>query len=350
MTTATLVRDAAPDVVLRALLARPGVTGVEWVAAQYDSTVGGNTVEGPGRGAAVVRLAGTKRGLAMAVHGNAAISALDPHLGAALSVAQAVRSVAVTGARPLGVTDCLNFGDPTSPEEFWTFREAVRGIADACRGLGLPVVGGNVSFYNASPSGAIPPTPQIGVVGLLDDLAARLGPAFAADADHIALVGRGGEGLAGSAFADLVRPAADDALPELDLAREAALHRFLIASAERRLLTAARDVGTGGVVLATARMALWGDRGAELAPGLPLDTVTLFGEGPSRVVVTYAAAHEAAVTDLAQAQGVDLRPMGVTGGDRLIVRAPDGSALLDIGLSELRRSSAPALPLMAGRA
>jgi phosphoribosylformylglycinamidine synthase subunit PurL len=348
-TTATFARGSTPDLVLRALLARPGVSGVGWVVAQYDSTVGGNTVEGPGRGAAVVRLAGTKRGLVMAVDGNAAVSKLDPYLGAALSVAQAVRTVAVTGARPLGVTDCLNFGDPTSPDEFWAFREAVRGIADACRALGLPVVGGNVSFYNASPSGAIPPTPQIGVVGLLDDLAARIGPAFGAD-DHVALVGAGGGGLAGSAFADLAGPATDDALPELDLAREAALHRFLIAVAQRRLVTSAQGVGTGGVVLAIARMAMWGDRGAELKPGFPWDTVTLFGEGPSRAVITYAATQEAAVRDLAHAQGVDLTPLGVTGGDRLIVRAADGPALIDIGLSELRRSSAPALPLMAGRA
>jgi phosphoribosylformylglycinamidine synthase subunit PurL len=348
--TGALSRDSAPDVVLLALVARPGLSGVGWVVDQYDSTVGGDTVEGPGRGAAVVRIPGTTRGLAMSVDGNAAVSALDPYLGAALSVAQAVRNVAVTGARPLGVTDCLNFGDPTRPEEFWAFQEAVRGIADACRALDLPVVGGNVSFYNASPTGAIPPTPQIGVVGLLDDLSARIGPAFAADADRVALIGRGGEGLAGAALAELGGAAPDDALPVLDLAREAALHRFLIASADRRLLTAGQDVGTGGLAVAIAQMALWGDRGADLVSSLSLDTTTLFGEGPSRAVVTYPASKEEAVRDLAQEHGVELTPLGATGGDRLVLRGADGSARLDIGLPELRRSSAPALPLMTGRA
>ena len=125
---------------------------------------------GPGHGAAVLRVKGTTKALVASTDGNQAVGALDPYLGAAMSVAEATRNVSITGARPLGVTNCLNYGDPTRPEAFWQLSEGVRGLGDACRALGLPVTGGNVSLYNESPTGAIAPTPEIGVVGLLDDV------------------------------------------------------------------------------------------------------------------------------------------------------------------------------------
>jgi phosphoribosylformylglycinamidine synthase len=329
---------------------------VGWVVSQYDSTVGGDTVEGPGQGAAVIRVTGTTKGLAMSVDGNATASSLDPRLGAALSVAQAARNVAVTGARPLGVTDCLNFGDPTRPEVFWAFEEAVRGIAEACRAMGLPVVGGNVSFYNESPSGPILPTPEIGVVGLLDDVSQRIRPVFAADGDSVALIGGGDTGLAGSAFAEWAGSAPADRLPRLDLATEAAFHRFLVAAANARLLTAAQDVGVGGLGVALAKMALWGERGARLALGgesRPI-LLDLFGEGPSRVVVTYRPTDEGAVVALAVEHGLPLVRLGLTGGDRLTMavngwadppaRSGARDTLLDVHLSVLRNALASAKP------
>jgi hypothetical protein len=149
------------------------------VFEQYDSTVGADTVVGPGHGPAVLRVKGTTMALVATTDGNQAVGAIDPWLGAALSVAEATRNVSITGRAPLGVTNCLNYGDPTRPEAFWQLAEGVRGLGDACRALGLPVTGGNVSLYNESPAGAIAPTPEIGVVGLLEDVATLVGPAFA---------------------------------------------------------------------------------------------------------------------------------------------------------------------------
>ena len=171
---------------------------------------GADTVAGPGRGAAVLRVKGTTKALVATTDGNQAVGVLDPWLGAALSVAEATRNVSITGARPLGVTNCLNYGDPTRPEAFWQLTEGVRGLADACRALGLPVTGGNVSLYNESPTGAIAPTPEIGVVGLLDDVATLVGPAFEQAHDTILLVGEATpgsgrfrvRGLAGAAVED----------------------------------------------------------------------------------------------------------------------------------------------------
>src|SRR5262249_27190663 len=163
-------RGMAPGAVLVALIGSANLASRHPVFEQYDSTVQANTVEGPGHGAAVIRIKGTTKALVAATDADQSVGAFDPWLGAALSVAEAARNVAITGAGPLGVTNCLNYGDPTRPEAFWQLAEGVRGVGDACRALGLPVTGGNVSLYNESPAGAIAPTPEIGVVGLLDDV------------------------------------------------------------------------------------------------------------------------------------------------------------------------------------
>ena len=198
-------RGMDPGAVLLALVGSPNLASRRAVFEQYDSTVGADTVAGPGHGAAVLRVRGTTKALVATTDANQAVGALDPWLGAALSVAEATRNVSITGARPLGVTNCLNYGDPTRPEAFWQLGEGVRGLADACRALGLPVTGGNVSLYNESPQGSIAPTPEIGVVGLLDDIATLVGPAFAAEGDSIVLAGESGPGLAGSEYAQARR-------------------------------------------------------------------------------------------------------------------------------------------------
>src|SRR5207244_13522456 len=217
------------------------------VFEQYDSTVQANTVAGPGHGAAIVRIKGTTKALVASTDANQAVGVLDPWLGAALSVAEATRNVAITGARPLGVTNCLNYGDPTRPEAFWQLTEAVRGLGDACRALGLPVTGGNVSLYNESPAGAIAPTPEIGVVGLLDDVTRLVGPAFVTEGDIALLVGEATPGLAGSEYAALAGVAVEDGPPSIDLAREVAVQAFVREAAERGLLASAQDVSGGGL-------------------------------------------------------------------------------------------------------
>ena len=187
-------RGMDPGAVLLGLLGSANLSSRHQVFHQYDSTVGADTVVGPGRGAAVLRVKGTTKALVASTDGVHGIGLSDPWLGAATSVAEATRNVSITGARPLGVTNCLNYGDPTRPEAFWQLSEGVRGLADACRALGLPVTGGNVSLYNESPAGAIAPTPEIGVVGLIDDVATLVGPAFVATHDTVLLVGEAGPG------------------------------------------------------------------------------------------------------------------------------------------------------------
>ncbi len=313
-------RGMDPGAVLVALLGSPNLSSRRWVHEQYDSNVQANTVAGLGAGAAVLRVKGTTKALVATTDANEGVGMLDPYLGAAMSVAEATRNVSITGARPLGVTNCLNFGDPTRPEAFWQLSEAVRGLGDACRALRLPVTGGNVSLYNESPSGAIAPTPEIGVVGLLDDVATLVGPAFAADGDVVILVGEATPGLAGSAYARLAGVASEDGPPSLDLAREAAVQSFVREAIGRGLVSSAQDVSGGGLAVALAEMAMWGGRGARLRVGVEgAPAVELFGEGPSRLVVTALPRDVPALVLLARTSGLPVAEIGVVGGDRLQV-------------------------------
>ena len=313
-------RGMDPGAVLLALLGSPNLASRRAVYEQYDSTVQVGTVAGPGHGAAVLRVEGTPKALVAATDGNAGVSAADPWLGAAMSVAEASRNVAITGARPLGVTNCLNDGDPTKPDAFWQLSEAVRGLGDACRALGLPVTGGNVSLFNESARGRIAPTPQIGVVGLLEDAASAIGPAFRAAGDVVLLVGEAGPGLAGSEYARVAGVAPEDGLPSLDLDRERRLQAFVIEAVARGLLGSAQDVSGGGFAVALAEAAMWGSVGAHVR--LPIGSspaVDLFGESPSRLVVSSDARHAAATELLARQHGLPVERIGVVGGDRLVV-------------------------------
>jgi len=259
--------------------------------------------------------------------------------------------VSVTGARPLGVTNCLNFGDPTRPEAFWQLREAVRGLGDACRALGIPVTGGNVSLYNEAPGSAIAPTPEIGVVGLADEVDALVGPALPADGEVILLAGTTGPGLAGSAYAALAGGGEDDP-PTLDLEREVALQAFVRSAIGAGLVSAAQDVSRGGLAVALAEMAMWGGRGARCrvaVAGSP--AVALFGESPSRAVLAVPAGSVGQAVALAAEHGVPLAEVGISGGDRLLIElAGEGATgaaeergagvadAVDLTLDELRHA------------
>ena len=311
-------RGMDPGAVLLALLGSANLASRRAVHEQYDSTVQANTVEGPGHGAAVLRIKGTTKALAASTDANQAIGELDPWLGAAMSVAEATRNVALVGARPLGVTNCLNYGDPTRPEAFWQLAEAVRGVGDACRALGLPVTGGNVSLYNESAGRAIAPTPEIGVVGLLEDVASLVRPGWRAAGDRILLVGEASPGLAGSAYATLAGLAADDGAPTLDLERERRLQAFLQAAASRGLVESAQDISGGGLAVALAECCLWADRDRGLGAlvRLPIagsPAVDLFGESPSRVVVSADTRHVDAVVLLARQHGLPAEEIGEVG-------------------------------------
>ena len=320
-------RGMDPGAVLLALLGSANLASRRPVFEQYDSTVGADTIAGPGRGAAVLRIKGSSRALVASTDGNQAVGALDPYLGAALSVAEATRNVSITGARPLGVTNCLNYGDPSRPEAFWQLQEGVRGLADACRALGVPVTGGNVSLYNESPGGAIAPTAEIGVVGLLDDVAMLVGPAFAEEGDAILLIGEVTPGLSGSAYAALAGAAVEDGPPGLDLALEAALQSGIREAIARGLVASVQDVSGGGLAVALAESAMWSGLGATTRLAVANSpAVELFGESPSRIVVTCRPRFAPALTLVARQHGLSVEALGTVGGNRLVIELTGAGA------------------------
>ena len=355
-------RGMDPGAVLLALLGSANLASRRAVFEQYDSTVGADTVAGPGRGAAVLRIRGTTKALVATTDGNQSVGALDPYLGAALSVAEATRNVSITGARPLGVTNCLNYGDPTRPEAFWQLKEGVRGLADACHALGIPVTGGNVSLYNEAPSGSIAPTAEIGVVGLLEDVDRLVGPAFQRALDTVVLIGEATPGLAGSAYALLAGVAAEDDPPALDLVREAALQVFIREAIARGLVASAQDVSGGGLAVALAESAMWGGIGANLRLAVTSSpAVELFGESPSRLVVTTRSRFAPALALLARQHGLPLEELGVVGGDRLVIEMTQGGGqgpgderrsqiadALEVPLDDLRHAWDHGLPRALG--
>jgi phosphoribosylformylglycinamidine synthase len=355
-------RGTDPGAVLLALLASPNLGSRAWLTTQYDATVGADTLEASEGGAAVLRVHGMRKGLVLATDACASIAARDPWLGTATAVAECARNVAVTGARPLGVTNCLNFGDPEAPEAFWQLSEAVRGLGDACRALGLPVTGGNVSLYNESPSGRIAPTAQIGVVGLLEDVDRRVGPAFRAEGDVVGLLGEATPGLAGSRYAELAGSAPEDGPPPIDLAREAALLRLLPLCADAGLLSSAQDVSGGGLAVALAECAIWGSLGARVELGVgAAPAVELFGESPGRVLVTANPSRWGRLQQIAAEHDVPLGRLGTVGGDRLrIVLVGQGATgaaedrgagvadEIDRPVADLRRAWELALPRALG--
>ena len=329
---AALPVEKDPSEALLQLLASPNLCSRRWVYEQYDQLVQGSTAIGPGGDAALVRIPGTDRALALTTDCNPRFCLLDPCLGAQHAVAEAARNVAVTGARPLALTNCLNFGSPERPESMWEFAESVRGLGDACRALGTPVVSGNVSFYNETLSvGSIPPTPTIGMVGLLDDVSAAVRSEFQGAEDVIVLLGETRDELGGSEYLAVRHGLERGVPPALDLGAEAALCTLLVEAAARRLLRSAHDVAEGGVAVALAECAI--RSGIGLVASLPeaglRREALLFGESASRAVVSCAAARLEELLTLAQSSGVPAGRIGRTGGERIVI-APG----VDVGLQE----------------
>jgi phosphoribosylformylglycinamidine synthase len=345
-------RGMDPAAVLVALLGSPNLSSRHWVYEQYDACVQSNTVDWPGHGAAVLRVKGTKKALVATTDGNQSVSALDPYLGAQLSVAEATRNVSITGARPLGITNCLNYGNPERPEAFWQLQEAVRGMGDACRTLGLPVTGGNVSLYNEYPGGAIAPTPEIGVVGLLDDISLLVRPPFTTAGDSVVQIGHSAPGMAGSAYAALAGLSSEDAPPSVDLEREAALQSFIREAIGRGLVASAQDVSGGGLAVAIAECCMWSGLGARLRLGVSSSpAIELFGESPGRLVLSCRPRQAAAIELLARQFGLAAETLGTVGGDRLRIELTGEGATgaaeergsrvadaLDVSLADLRHT------------
>jgi phosphoribosylformylglycinamidine synthase II len=348
---AEIEEERDPVWTLEMLLSSPTVASKAWVYRQYDTTVRTNTVVGPGGDAAVIRLRGTRKALALKVDCNGRYVSLDPRMGARIAVAEAARNVACAGGRPLAITNNLNFGNPKKPDVYFQLREAVRGIGEACEVLGTPVTGGNVSLYNENPQGAVHPTPVIGMVGLIDDVANVVRSSFADDGAEIVLLGDPTSELGASEYLARVHGVAAGAPPRCDLDAEKRLIDTLLACAG--LLSSAHDCSDGGLAVALAeccmmnREQMLGAR-VDLSPWstIPLRAL-LFGEAQGRAVVSTSDAP--AVLAAARARGVPARIVGV-------VTAADSSLTLQIGqrrivasLDRLARAWHDAIPTIMSR-
>jgi phosphoribosylformylglycinamidine synthase len=325
------------------LLASPTIASKRWVYRQYDHMVRTNTLALPGMGAAVVRVKGTRRALAMSVDCNGRFVYLDPFAGAQLAVAEASRNVACAGGMPIGATNCLNFGNPEKPEIMWQFARAVEGMAAACVALDIPITGGNVSLYNETDGRAVLPTPVLGVVGLIEDAEKVVRRAFRAEGDVLVLLGDTRDELGGSEYLKTVHGLIRGVPPALDLKREAALQRVLVEGAASGTIGSAQDCSEGGFAVTLAECCIGTGLGARVdVPAVASagdfgDVSTLFSESASRVVVSVAPAREAELLALAGREQVPARRIGLVAGNRIQI-AIEGRTVIDVSLAEAERT------------
>ncbi|HYL08838.1 MAG TPA: phosphoribosylformylglycinamidine synthase subunit PurL [Candidatus Udaeobacter sp.] len=318
------------------MLASPNLSSRRGVFRRYDHMVGDSTVVPPGGDAAMLRVRGTRLGLAMTTDCNARYCHLDPHLGAQLAVAEAARNIVATGARPLAVTDCMNFANPDRPEVYWELEEAVAGLAYACRALEVPIVSGNVSLYNDSNgASAIYPTPVVGMVGLIEDYGKRLGAALRHEGDFVLLIGSSHNDLGGTEYLKVEHGAVAGRPPQLDLTREKAVNRLILTAADKGYLHSAHDCSEGGMLVALAETCLLGGIGVKCPalrpePPLRLDAA-FFGESPSRFIVSVPSRAMPELQSLARRNNVELALLGLAGGDAI-----EFEGQLKVSLAELR--------------
>src|ERR1700694_1925699 len=336
--------DALPPLVdpaatLLQMLASPNLRSRRGIFRQYDHMVGASTVVAPGGDAAVVRVKGTRLGLAMTTDCNSRYCHLDPNLGAQLAVAEAARNIVATGAEPLAVTDCLNLANPDRPEVYWELEETIAGLASACKAMELPIVSGNVSLYNehfparggggpprsGGPGGdggfAIFPTPVVGMVGLLDDYTRRLEAGLRSEADVVRLVGSSHNDLGGTEYLKVVHGMVAGRPPALDLTREKAVNKLVLAAAGAHLLLSAHDCSDGGMLVALAECCLLGGIGVRCPPLRPEAPVgldaALFGESPSRFILGVPSRAMPELQTLARRHHVEISLLGLAGGEAL---------------------------------
>ncbi len=329
-----------------AILASPTIADKEWVFRQYDHMVQVNTALLPGADAALLRIKGSKRALAMTLDCNGLYTRLDPRTGARIAVAEACRNLACVGARPIGVTNCLNFGNPEKPEVMGQFEQAVTGLSEACRTFGIPVTGGNVSFYNDTEGLSIHPTPVIGIVGLMEDIGQAVTPGFKAAGDAVVLIGESFEELGGTEYLKVVHGLEAGAPPTIDLEQEKRNQELLLEAIEAGLVRSAHDLSEGGLAVALAESAFHGarKRGCEIDfEGAMRADALLFGESQSRVLVTCRRKDAGRLAKLAASRGVPLRVIGrVAGADVAVKRA--GREILRVPVETAYRAWKDSLP------
>lgn len=321
--------DLIPDVkdaneALLALLESPTIASKRWVYEQYDHMVQTNTMVRPGSDSAVVRIKGTNKAVAMTVDCNSRYCLLNPYEGARLAVAEAARNLVCSGAAPIGLTDCLNFGNPERPDIMWQFVMAIEGMKDACERFEIPIVSGNVSFYNETNGLSIYPTPMLGMVGLIEDVERTMTQWFKSEGDDIILLGNTREDLGGSEYLKVVQAREQGSPPYLNLDTEKMLQDCVLSLIRHGLPQSAHDCSDGGVAVALAECCISGPewtRGAlvTLPKGRLRNDAVLFGESQSRVVISVKPSHRQAVLDHARSFGVPADVIGTVSGARLVV-------------------------------
>lgn len=349
--TNTLAEPNDLNASLLEILASPNIADKTWVFEQYDHMVGTNTVVEPGRGdAAVLRLkADTRKGLAATADCNSLYCYLDPYVGGKIAVAEAARNLVCVGAEPAGVTDCLCFGNPDKPDRFYQFVECIKGITDACRAFDVPVVSGNVSFYNESDEACIHPSPLIGMVGVLDDINSRATSDFKDTGDTIVLLGLCTNELGGSEYLRVVHGLETGAPPKLTVNLEQAVQRTCLDVIRNGLAKSAHDCSEGGLAVSLAESCIGGSIGAKLFitnecgdKGIRTDAL-LFGESQSRIVLTVMESQVKDVLKLAQSNGCPANVIGQVGGERLKLQFNEKQAL-DVSVSKSARVWHNAIP------
>ncbi|MGX1848746.1 phosphoribosylformylglycinamidine synthase subunit PurL [Streptomyces sp. NBC_01456] len=323
------------------LVASPNQASKAWITDQYDRFVQGNTVLAMPEDSGMVRIdEDTNLGVALATDGNGRYAKLDPYAGAQLALAEAYRNVAASGAKPLAVSDCLNFGSPEDPAVMWQFAEATRGLADACQTLGTPVTGGNVSLYNQTGEVAIHPTPVVAVLGVIDDVNRRTPIGFAEEGQLLYLLGDTREELGGSAWSQVVHDHLGGLPPRVDLERERLLADVLISASRDGMIDAAHDLSDGGLIQALVESCLRGGKGARVVvPDGQDPFVLLFSESAGRAVVAVPRSEELRFTDMCGARGLPATRIGVVDGAEIDVQGQ-----FSIPLGELKEAHEATIP------
>lgn len=324
-----------PEVMLETLLQQPTIASKEWVYSQYDTQVRTNTVVTPGSDAAVVRIRGTKKALAMTTDCNSRYVYVDPFVGGQLTIAEAARNLVCSGAQPLAVTDCLNFGSPEKPEIFWQFQQAINGMADSCSALSTPVISGNVSLYNETNGQAIYPTPIVGMVGLIEDIANVTTQQVKEAGDAVYLVGEIGHDYGASEVQKVLHGETSGKAPAFSIEKEKNVQEAVLSGIQAGLITAAHDIAEGGIAVALSEMC-FGTEGLGMDVEMTLSKEQLFSETPSCIIVTVKPEQEEAfLQDYAHL----VTKLGmVTADEKLTISIKDGETAIQTPVQKLEEA------------
>jgi phosphoribosylformylglycinamidine synthase len=321
--------------VLKKLMVSPNICSKEWIYEQFEKNHA--VVIGPGMDAGIVRIEGSKRGIACTTDGNGRYCYLDPYIGSQIAVAEAARNLIMVGAVPIGVTDGLNFGNPEKEEIYWQLKNSIMGIAKACEELGLPVISGNVSLYNEADEGPIYPTPIIGMAGIVEDISKICTMDFKEEGDIVLVLGENKGEIGGSEYLKVNFGIVRGNPPQMDFEKEKKLHHFVIELINRGLIESSHDISEGGLAVALMECALFGGKGAKVSINTSLrEDLELFSESQSRAVISLRPDKLEDVLKLAEKYGVPAQKIGIVEGNRMVIEI-NGKKVIDLSLEEIEK-------------